>query len=133
MEKRGYFANIENKALAGQDYRRVLYTGKFSQLVLMSLLPGEEIGWEVHRTHDQFFRFEAGMGEVVVNGKRHGVSGGDCAIVPAGAKHNVINTGRRNMKLYTIYSPPEHRNGTVRRTLANANSYKEHFDGHLSE
>lgn len=105
MAKKGYFADIERKTLANSDFRHVLYTGKYSQLVLMSIMPGEEIGLETHKTHDQFFRFEEGKGMVRIDKSEYNVGGGDCIIVPAGAMHNIINTGKAKLKLYTIYSP----------------------------
>jgi len=116
-----YFAHIEEKTLANSNYRQVLYTGPKSQLVLMSLAPGEEIGEEIHEDHDQFFRFESGEGEVVVVDDVFTVRDGDCVVVPAGAKHNVINTSSTlPLKLYTIYSPPEHPDGTVQKTRVEA-------------
>ena len=133
MAKKGYFTAIEKKTLTNSDFRHVLYTGKYSQLVLMSLLPGEEIGAEVHETHDQFFRFETGKGLVIINASKYKVKDGDCIIVPAGARHNVINTGKAKLKLYTIYSPPEHRDGVVRKTKKLAEATEEHFDGKTSE
>ncbi len=133
MAKKGYFAHIEKKTLANPDFRHVLYTGQYSQLVLMSLLPGEEIGSEVHETHDQFFRFEAGRGMVTIDDEKYEVRDGDCAIVPAGARHNVVNTSKTELKLYTIYSPPEHKDGTLRRTKKQAEASEEHFDGKTSE
>jgi mannose-6-phosphate isomerase-like protein (cupin superfamily) len=112
----------------------VLYTGKNSQLVLMSLKPGEEIGEEVHEGTDQFFRFERGEGTVLIDGIRQKVLDGDAAIVPAGARHNVINTSKNSeLKLYTIYSPPEHRDGVVRKTKADALAMPEEFDGKTTE
>ncbi|MCB9790596.1 cupin domain-containing protein [Candidatus Nomurabacteria bacterium] len=109
----GYADAIENETISNTDYRRVLYTGKF-QLVLMSLKPGEEIGEEVHEDHDQFFRFEAGIGKVTINGEEISVIDGDAVVVPAGSKHNVINTStEEELKLYTIYAPPQHSDGTV--------------------
>lgn len=127
---KGYVTNIEEATLANTDYRRVLYTGKFSQLVLMSIASGEEIGEEVHHL-DQFFRFEAGKGKVIIDDVEHEVEGEYAVIVPAGAKHNVINTGDADLKLYTLYSPPEHKDGVVEHTKADA--YEEHFDGVTTE
>ncbi|MBI5530831.1 MAG: cupin domain-containing protein [Candidatus Doudnabacteria bacterium] len=129
----GYIANLEELTLNNTNFRHVLYTAKHSQLVLMSLLPGEEIGEEVH-TLDQFFRFEAGTGKVVIDGAEHQVKDGSGVIVPAGAKHNVINTsGSEILKLYTIYSPAEHKDGTIRKTKAEALANEEHFDGVTTE
>lgn len=123
---------MEKETLANEDYRRVLYTGKYSQLVLMSLLPGEEIGMEVHTDHDQFFRFESGEGKVFIDGNVYEVSDGFTAIVPAGAQHNVVNTSTsKKLKLYTIYSPAEHKEGIV--VHKKAEEVDEHFDGVISE
>lgn len=131
---KGFKSNIEKDTLGNTDFRRVLYTGKNSQLVLMSLRPGEEIGEEVHKTVDQFFRFEKGEGVVSIDGIRQKVADGDAVIVPAGARHNVMNTSRTiELKLYTIYSPPEHEDGTVRKTKANALAKPEEFDGKTTE
>jgi len=133
MAKKGYFAAIESKTLKNSDFRHVLYTGKYSQLVLMSLLPGEEIGAEVHETHDQFFRFEEGTGLVEIDASKYKVKDGDCIIVPAGARHNVTNTGKTKLKLYTIYSPPEHIDCVVRKTKKQAEAEPEEFDGRTTE
>ena len=116
----GYHANIEDLTLANEFFRKVLSTGPNSQLVLMALQPGEEIGREVHQDHDQFFRFEQGAGKVEVDGSKFQVSDGLAVVVLAGAWHNVINTGKQILKLYTIYSPPEHKDGTVHKTKAEA-------------
>ena len=99
----------------------------------MSLKPGEDIGEEVHKDRDQFFRIEKGKGEVLVDGKRSKIKGDDAVLVPAGARHNIINTGEKPLRLYTLYGPPEHRDGTVHATKADAQRMKEHFDGKLSE
>ncbi len=131
---KGFKSSIEKDTLANRDFRRVLYTGKHSQLVLMSLRPGEEIGDEVHRTVDQFFRFEKGEGIVSIDGAKHKVGDGDAVIVPAGARHNVTNTSKTaDLKLYTIYSPPEHVDGTIRKTKADALAKPEEFDGETTE
>jgi len=116
----GYCANIEELTLANDYFRQVLYTAPHSQLVLMALQPGEEIGEEVHGENDQFFRFESGSGEVVINGVINKVSNGFAVVVPAGATHNVINKSSETMKLYTIYSPAHHKDGTVNKTKADA-------------
>jgi len=117
MTKKGFAANIEEKTKKNTNYRRVLYTGKFTQLVLMSLKPGEEIGMEVHHDVDQFFRFEKGIGVVIINGRRFKVKNGSAVIVPRGSNHNVINTSSNlPLKLYTLYSPPEHKDKLVQRT-----------------
>lgn len=133
MALKGYVANIEKLTQENKDFRHVLYTGKHSQLVLMCLQPGEEIGMEVHGHLDQFFRFEAGEGIVHIDGAEHKVKDGDCAIVPAGAQHNVVNTGSTELKLYTIYSPPEHMDKTVRHTKKDAEEMPEEFDGKTTE
>lgn len=131
---KGYVIQIERETSKNSDFRRVLYTGKHSQLVLMSLKPGQEIGEETHPDVDQFFRFEEGEGEVIIDGVAHRVQDGNGAIVPAGAKHNVINTSKRaNLRLYTIYSPPEHKDGVVRHTREEAMATEEHFDGGTTE
>jgi len=132
--KKGFVADIETETVKNTDFRKVLYTGRFSQLVLMCLEPGEEIGEEVHDDVDQFFRFEEGEGSVVIDGVAHAVKDGNAVIVPNGALHNVINTSKTaNLKLYTIYSPPEHQDGVVRRTRAEAMAQEEHFDGKTTE
>jgi mannose-6-phosphate isomerase-like protein (cupin superfamily) len=128
---KGFIDNIETLTTDNTDYRRVLYTGKHLQLVLMTLQPGEEIGSEVHATHDQFLRIEAGRGEVVIDGAKRAVEDDDAIIVPAGARHNVINTGDAPLQLYTLYGPPEHRDGVVQATKAD--EFDEHFDGKTTE
>jgi mannose-6-phosphate isomerase-like protein (cupin superfamily) len=131
---KGFKSNIEKDTLGNSYFRRVLYTGKNSQLVLMSLKPDEEIGEEVHRAVDQFFRFEKGEGIVSIDGIRHKVADGDAVVVPAGARHNVMNTSKTaELKLYTIYSPPEHQDGTVRKTKADALAKPEEYDGKTTE
>ncbi len=132
--KKGFVGKIEKETLKNEDFRRVLYTGKYSQLVLMSLKPGEEIGEEVHDDVDQFFRFEDGKGMVVIDDVEHEVKDGMAVVVPSGAKHNVINTSKKNdLKLYTIYSPPEHQDGVVRHTKQEAMDNEEHYDGKPTE
>jgi mannose-6-phosphate isomerase-like protein (cupin superfamily) len=114
---KGYVTNIERDTLENRDYRRVLYTARHTQLVLMTLAPGEEIGLEKHDEHDQFIRVESGTGTVVLDGVEHGLADGTAVVIPAGVKHNVLNTSRSSpMRLYTLYSPPEHPDGTVHRT-----------------
>jgi mannose-6-phosphate isomerase-like protein (cupin superfamily) len=131
---KGFKSNIEKATLSNNNFRHVLYTGKYSQLVLMNLKPGEEIGEEVHKTVDQFFRFEKGEGLVTVDGVKNKVADGDAFIVPAGARHNVTNTSKTaELKLYTIYSPPEHIDGTLRKTKADALARPEEFDGKTTE
>ncbi len=116
----GFVDNIEEKTEQNNFFRQVLYTGKHTQLVVMSLLPGEEIGMEVHPQVDQFFRIEEGQAKVIIDGEEHEVSDGFAIIVPAGSQHNVINTGSNSLKLYTLYSPPNHPDGTIHRTRAEA-------------
>ena len=131
---KGYIGNIEEVAKENNNFRRTLYTGKHSQLVVMSLKPGEEIGAEVHPDTDQFFRIDAGEGKVVINGIDNAVKDGFAVVVPAGANHNVINTSPdKDLKLYTIYSPPHHRDGVVHATKAEATADDENFDGKTSE
>jgi mannose-6-phosphate isomerase-like protein (cupin superfamily) len=129
---KGYLQDIESIATKNTDFRRVLYTTKQSQLVLMALKPGEEIGAEVHKS-DQFFRVEEGSGEAVLDNVTTEVRAGFGVVVPGGAKHNIINTGTAPMKLYTIYSPPNHRDGVVHHTRADAEKDNEHFDGKTTE
>lgn len=133
--KKGYRDNIEELTLNNTDFRRVLYTGEHSQLVLMSLKPGEEIGTEVHDDKDQFFRFESGTGEVLINDKSNPVEDGIAVIVPAGAKHNVRNTGDDLLTMYTLYGPPDHKDGTVHKTKAQAEKDEENdeYDGKPTE
>ena len=132
--KKGFVGNIEKETEKNSDFRRVLYTGKYSQLVLMSLKPGEEIGEETHDDVDQFFRFEKGEGAVVIDGVEHDVKDGFAVVVPSGARHNVINTAKTQaLKLYTIYSPPEHQDKVVRHTKADAMAQEEHYDGKPTE
>lgn len=130
---KGFVGDIEDLAASNSDFRRVLYTGKNLQLVLMSLKPGEDIGEEVHRDRDQFFRIEEGEGEVLIDGHRTKVNGDDAVVVPAGARHNLINTGTKPMRLYTIYGPPEHADRTVHTTKADAAAHKHHFGGKTTE
>jgi mannose-6-phosphate isomerase-like protein (cupin superfamily) len=130
---KGFVQNIEDLTEGNEDFRRVVYTGKFLQLVLMTLQPGEEIGEEVHDDHDQFFRIEVGEGVAVIDGQRNEVEADDAVIVPAGARHNVINTGKEPLKLYTLYGPPEHKDGVVRATKKEADEQEEHFDGKTTE
>ena len=121
----GFVDNIEEKTEQNSFFRQVLYTGKYTQLVVMSLLPGEEIGIEVHPVVDQFFRIEEGQAKVIIDGQEHEVYEGFAIIVPAGSQHNVINTGNNPLKLYTLYSPPNHPDGTIHRTRAEAIAAEE--------
>ena len=132
--KKGYKDNIEKLTLANNNFREVLYTAEHCQLVLMSLLPEEEIGMEVHQDNDQFFRFEKGTGKVIINGNEYLVGDGDAVIVPSGAEHNVINVSEtETLKLYTIYSPAHHQDGVVRATKAEAEADGPEFDGKTTE
>ena len=126
----GYLTNIEKDTKENIDYRRVLYTGKHSQLVLMNINAGDEIGEEVH-TLDQFLRFEEGEGVVILDGVKHKIKAEMAVVVPAGTIHNVINTGITSLKLYTIYSPPEHKDKTIHHTKQDEK--EEHFDGRTTE
>ena len=130
---KGFADNIEKLTEDNDDFRRVLYTGKNLQLVLMAIQPGEEIGEEVHEGRDQFFRIETGEGEVWIDGVSNKVKADDGIVVPAGAKHNVVNSGSEPLKLYTLYGPPEHADGTVHAAKADADSAHEHFDGRTTE
>jgi len=129
---KGFVQDIETLAVDNTAFRRVLYTAKHCQLVLMALKPKEEIGVEVH-TLDQFFRVEEGTGEAVLDGVRTPIRAGFAVVVPAGASHNIINTGTAPLKLYTLYAPPNHRDGVVHRTRADAEANTEHFDGKTTE
>lgn len=131
---KGYNGNIEELSVENTNFRQVLYTGKHCQLVLMSLKPGEDIGVEIHSENDQFFRFEAGSGMVKIDGNKYEVMDGSAVIVPAGAEHNVINTSSsEDLKLYTIYMPPHHKDGIVRGTKDEAMANEEDFDGVTTE
>lgn len=131
---KGFHSHIEKDTTENSNFRKVLYTGKHSQLVLMSLKPKEEIGMEVHPDNDQFFRFEAGTGQCVIDGNTYDVSDGDAIVVPAGAQHNVVNTSEaEDLKLYTIYSPAHHKDGIVRATKEEAEASEEEFDGTTTE
>lgn len=124
----GFVQNIETLAVGNEDFRRVLYTAKNSQLVLMSLKPQEDIGAEIHKV-DQFFRVEEGSGEAVLNGARTAIQAGFAVLVPAGINHNIINTGTVPLKLYTLYAPPNHRDGVIHKNRLDAEGDPEHFDG----
>ena len=131
---KGFSANIEKLTLANTNFRKVLYTGKHSQLVLMSLKPKEEIGMEVHPDNDQFFRFESGQGKCLIDGNEYPLSDGVAIVVPAGAKHNIINTSEtEELKMYTIYSPAHHQDGVLRATKAEAEANSPEFDGKTTE
>ena len=131
---KGFTTNIETATRTNNNFRKVLYTGKHSQLVLMNLAVGEEIGMETHSDNDQFFRFEMGQGKCIIDGNEYEVTDGDVVIVPAGAKHNVINISKTvELKLYTIYSPAHHKDGIVRATRAEAMANEAEFDGVTTE
>jgi len=132
--KKGYKDNIEKITVENSNFRKVLYTGEQMQLVLMSLKPGEDIGAEIHPENDQFFRFDAGAGKVIINETEYDVSDGDAVIVPKGADHNVINNSEtEDLKFYTIYSPSHHKDGIVRATKEEAMANEEDFDGVTTE
>jgi mannose-6-phosphate isomerase-like protein (cupin superfamily) len=129
----GYVANIEGLTEDNTDFRRVLYSGAHLQLVLMSVPPGEELGGEIHADNDQFFRIEKGKGMIVIDGVTHKVKSGDCAVIPAGAHHNLICTGHEALKVYTLYGPSHHRDQLVQKTKAEADASDEAFDGETTE
>lgn len=131
---KGFFANIEKETLENNNFRKVLYSGKYSQLVLMSLKPNEEIGLEVHKENDQFFRFEQGEGKCVIDGNEYLVKDGSAIIVPAGAEHNIINISDvEDLRLYTIYSPAHHKDQIIRSTKEEAEANDAEFDGKTTE
>lgn len=131
---KGFQANIEKLTLENEKFRRVLYTGKHSQLVLMCLQPKEEIGMEVHTENDQFFRFEKGQGKCIIDGNEYNVQDGSAVVVPAGANHNILNTSKTDaLKLYTIYSPAHHKDGIVRASKKEAEANEAEFDGVTTE
>jgi mannose-6-phosphate isomerase-like protein (cupin superfamily) len=129
----GYIGNIEQATLENEYFRKVLYTDKKAQLVVMSLQPGEEIGMEVHKIEDQFIRVEKGNGKAIVSGTESMLEDGVAVVIPAGTEHNIINTSAAPMKLYTLYSPPHHKDGTIHKTKAEAEASEEHFDGETTE
>ena len=128
----GFVQDIEDLAVKNSDFRRVLYTAKNCQLVLMALKPKEDIGAEVHKL-DQFFRVEEGSGDAILNGLRTPIRPGFAIVIPAGTIHNIVNTGDVPMKLYTLYAPPNHKDGIIHHTRAEAEADKEHFDGKTTE
>lgn len=129
---KGYVHNIETESLENDYFRKVLYTDERLQLVVMSLAPNEDIGDEVHEL-DQFIRVERGEGKSILDGEEHVISDGYAVIIPKGVRHNIVNGGTGAMKLYTIYTPPQHKDGTIHKTKAEAEAAEEHFDGHTSE
>jgi len=131
---KGFHSNIEKDTLENENFRKVLYTGKHSQLVLMSLAPNEEIGSETHPDNDQFFRIEKGRGKCVIDGNEYEIQDGSAIVVPAGAEHNVINTSSiERLNLYTIYSPAHHKDGIIRKTKQEAEEDSPEFDGKTTE
>jgi len=131
---KGFSANIEQETLSNENFRKVLYTGKHSQLVLMSLKPNEDIGMETHEDNDQFFRFEQGQGKCLIDGNEYEVKDGSAIVVPAGAEHNIINASSSEpLKLYTIYSPAHHQDGVIRATKEEAEADSPEFDGKTTE
>ncbi len=132
--KKGYKENIEKLTIENSNFRKVLYTGQYMQLVLMSLKPKEEIGLETHTENDQFFRFEKGQGKVIIDETEYIVEDGDTVIVPSGSQHNVINISEiEDLKMYTIYAPAHHKDGIIRETKEEAENNEASFDGVLSE
>lgn len=130
--KKGFNSNIEKDTIENSNFRKVIYTGENTQLVLMSLFPNEDIGEEVHEDTDQFFRIEKGNGTVIINNNQYEVNDGSAIVVPAGSKHNVI-AGPSGLKLYTLYSPPHHKDGTIHVTKNDAKADEEEFDGMTTE
>lgn len=131
---KGFNTNIESETLENDNFRKVIYTGKHSQLVLMSLDPNEDIGMEVHPDNDQFFRFEKGEGKAIIDGSEYEIRDGSVIVVPAGADHNIINNSdTEDLKLYTIYSPAHHKDGVVRATKAEAEADSPEYDGTTTE
>lgn len=122
----GFVTNIEKDTLENENFRKVLYTAKNMQLVVMSLEVGEEIGMETHPEHDQFIRIDQGDAKAILNGEESELTDGSCVIIPAGTEHNIVNTGEQKLKLYTIYSPPEHPDGTIHVTKAEADAAEDH-------
>jgi mannose-6-phosphate isomerase-like protein (cupin superfamily) len=132
--KKGYVVHLEEETKKNGLFRRVLYTGEHSQLVLMIIKPKDELGMEVHEDNDQFFRIDSGEGKVIINGNEYAVKDGDGIVVPAGAQHNVMNTSAAgDLRLYTIYAPPHHKDGTVHRTKKDAMENEEEFEGKTTE
>jgi len=131
---KGFNSNIEKDALKNENFRKVLYTSKHMQLLLMSLKPNEDIGEETHPNIDQFFRFEAGNGKCIIDGNEYVVGNGDVIVIPAGSKHNVINTDSiKELKMYTIYGPPNHKDGIINATKKDSEKNDVKFDGKTTE
>lgn len=127
-----FVGNIEEATLENDNFRKVLFTSSHSQLVVMALKSGEDIGMEIHPEHDQFIRLEQGSGKAILDGEEYDIKDQFAVVIPAGVEHNIVNTGEGTMKLYTIYSPQEHKDGTVHVTKADALENEEHFDGTTS-
>lgn len=133
-EIKGFKTNIEEDTVSNENFRKVLYTAKNMQLVLMTLKPGEEIGEEIHKENDQFFRFESGTGKVIVNNTTYKVKDGDCVIIPMNSKHNIINNSEdEDLKMYTIYAAPHHKDKIIRKTKKDAEKGSPEFDGKTTE
>ena len=131
---KGYNTNIEKDTLSNNNFRKILYTSKHIQLVLMSLRPGEEIGEEVHTENDQFFRIEGGHGECIIDGNKYEIKDGDAIVIPSGARHNVLNIDNQtDLKMYTLYAPPHHKDGIVRASKKEAEDNEAEFDGKTTE
>jgi mannose-6-phosphate isomerase-like protein (cupin superfamily) len=130
---KGYKTNIEKDTLDNNNFRKVLYTSKHVQLVLMTLRPGEEIGEEVHDENDQFFRIEVGHGKCIIDGHEYEISDGDAIVIPTGSKHNIINIDKTDLKMYTLYAPPHHKDGILRPTKKEAEENEAGFDGKTTE
>ena len=131
---KGFKSSLEKDTLDNNNFRKVLYTGKHLQLVLMCLKPGEDIGEETHPGNDQFFRFESGSGKCIIDETEYAVKDGDVVVIPAGAKHNIINTdAKTDLKMYTLYGPPNHKDQVIRATKEDAEKMKEEFDGKTTE
>jgi len=130
---KGYKTNIEKDTLENNNFRKVLYTSKHVQLVLMTLRPGEEIGEEVHDENDQFFRIEGGHGKCIIDGHEYEISDGDALVIPTGSKHNIINLDKTDLKMYTLYAPPHHKDGILRPTKKEAEENEAEFDGKTTE
>lgn len=127
----GYVTNIESRTLENENYREVLFTSKGIQLVLMTIGPGDEIGLETHDDVDQFIRIEAGHGRAILDGREHALEDGSSVVIPAGTEHNIVNVSKSEpLRLYSIYSPPEHPDGTVHRTKADADAYEREHHHH---
>lgn len=132
--KKGFVVNIEEETVKNKNFRKVLYTGENLQLVLMTLKPKEDIGKEIHKDVDQFFRLDAGSGEAIINGATHQIKDGFSVLVPAGAEHNIVNTGKEDLKLYTLYAPPHHKDQIIHKTKSDAMSDKtDVYDGKTTE